>query len=150
MTSAKGGDGKTTVAMQLALWLAKQKVPVVVIDADYAGNTHEWLNVPNPAQSIAAFERDTPLDRAAFEGLLIARNGVKVLPHARVVTPDMLARAIRTAKAFYPVVIVDMHQGLTPQLIVAKNFATHLLVMTSASERRIDIYRPIRGRGEAV
>ena len=93
--------------------------------------------MPNPAQSIAAFERDTPLDRAAFEGLLVARNGVKVLPHARVVTPDMLARAIRTAKAFYPVVIVDMHQGLTPQLIVAKDFATHLLVMTTASERRI-------------
>ncbi|WP_304595972.1 AAA family ATPase [Alicyclobacillus sendaiensis] len=137
VTSAKGGDGKTTVAMQLALWLAKQKVPVVVIDADYAGNTHEWLNVPNPAQSIAAFERDTPFDRAAFEGLLVARNGVKVLPHARVVTPDMLARAIRTAKAFYPVVIVDMHQGLTPQLLVAKDFATHLLIMTTASERRI-------------
>ncbi|MCL6489076.1 MAG: P-loop NTPase [Alicyclobacillus mali] len=137
VTSAKGGDGKTTVAMQLAIWLAKQKVPVVVIDADYAGNTHEWLGVPNPAQSIAAFERDTPFDRAAFEGLLVARNGVKVLPHARVVTPDMLARAIRTAKAFYPVVIVDMHQGLTPQLLVAKDFATHLLIMTTASERRI-------------
>ena len=48
VTSAKGGDGKTTVAMQLALWLAKQKVPVVVIDADYAGNTHEWLECAEP------------------------------------------------------------------------------------------------------
>jgi len=137
VTSAKGGDGKTTVAMQLAIWLAKQKVPVVVIDADYAGNAHEWVKVANPAQSIAAFDREIPFDRAAFEGLLVNRGGVKVLPCARVVHPDALVRAIRTAKAFYPVVIVDMHQGWTPQLILAKDFATHILVLTTASERRI-------------
>ena len=62
---------------------------------------------------------------------------MKVFPHARVIDPEMLSRAIRTAKAFYPVVIVDMHQGLTPQLMVAKDFATHLLILTTASERRI-------------
>ncbi|MCL6489976.1 MAG: P-loop NTPase [Alicyclobacillus mali] len=137
VTSAKGGDGKTTVAMQLAIWIAKQKVPVVVVDSDYAGNTHEWLGVSNPAQSIAAFERDIPFDREAFEGLLINRGGVKVLPPNHVVTPDVLVRAIRTAKAYYPVVLVDMHQGWTPQLVKAKDFATHILVMTTASERRI-------------
>ncbi|MCL6489683.1 MAG: AAA family ATPase [Alicyclobacillus mali] len=137
VTSAKGGDGKTTVVMQLAIWLARQKVPVVVIDGDYAGNTHEWLGVSNQAQSIAAFERDIPFDRQAFEGLLVNRGGVKVLPPNRVVTPDVLARAIRTAKAYYQVVLVDMHQGWTPQLITAKDFATHILIMTTASERRI-------------
>ena len=138
VTSAKGGDGKTTVAMQLAIWIAKQRVPVVVLDADYAGNAHEWLGVPAPAHTIAAFERDDRAwDRAALDGLLLHKSGVKVLPHARVVQPAMLERALRAFRPHYPVVIVDMHQGLTPHLIAAKEYATHLLVLTTGSERRL-------------
>ena len=138
VTSAKGGDGKTTVAMQLAIWIAKQRVPVVVLDADYAGNAHEWLGVPAPAHTIAAFERDDRAwDRAALDGLLLQKSGVKVLPHARVVQPAMLERALRAFRPHYPVVIVDMHQGLTPHLIAAKEYATHLLVLTTGSERRL-------------
>lgn len=41
--NSKGGAGKTTVATNLAAWLARRGEPTVLLDADPQGSSHYWV-----------------------------------------------------------------------------------------------------------
>ena len=61
IANAKGGCGKTTVAINAAAYLAKQKNKVALIDYDPQGSSSQWLSVRNEKlpciYSVAAFRR---------------------------------------------------------------------------------------------
>ena len=44
LTNSKGGVGKTTIAVHLAVWLHEQGNSVHVIDADVQGSTSRWIS----------------------------------------------------------------------------------------------------------
>jgi chromosome partitioning protein len=64
----KGGSGKTTIAINLASYLASRRHTPVLMDFDPQGSTLRWVRKRRPAQApihvIAAFERDTRTTRA--------------------------------------------------------------------------------------
>ncbi|MEL7237339.1 MAG: ParA family protein [Planctomycetota bacterium] len=67
ITNQKGGVGKTMLTVHLAVWLAEQGVPTVVLDADNQGLTAEWLEKAAPdlpvLHSADADQLSTVLDR---------------------------------------------------------------------------------------
>src|SRR5256886_12493291 len=64
----KGGSGKTTIAINLASYLASRRHTPVLMDFDPQGSTLRWVRKRRPAhapiQVIAAFEKDTRTTRA--------------------------------------------------------------------------------------
>jgi chromosome partitioning protein len=63
----KGGSGKTTIAINLASYLASRRHRPVLMDFDPQGSTLRWVRKRQPAQApiqvIAAFEKDTRTTR---------------------------------------------------------------------------------------
>ena len=141
--SGKGGDGKTTVSAQLGILLAKRGHVVLIIDADYKGNEAEWFRGMNqpPIHSILDFRTEEEKDRSVIESFLLEKNGLKILPCPQTevgpIHPSTLDRAIKAYKPFYSVIILDMHQGFSPELLLAAQYASTFIAVTVPSEHRI-------------
>src|SRR5438552_2571302 len=64
----KGGSGKTTIAINLASYLATRRYTPVLMDLDPQGSTLRWVRKRRPAQApihaIAAFQKDSRTTRA--------------------------------------------------------------------------------------
>jgi chromosome partitioning protein len=64
----KGGSGKTTIAINLASYLASHQQRPVLMDFDPQGSSLRWVRKRQPSQpavhAIAAFEKDTRTTRA--------------------------------------------------------------------------------------
>jgi chromosome partitioning protein len=64
----KGGSGKTTIAINLASYLATRRHTPVLMDFDPQGSSLRWVRKRRPAQApihaIAAFEKDSRTTRA--------------------------------------------------------------------------------------
>ncbi len=60
LTNSKGGVGKSTLAVHLAVWWQEQGAPVALIDADAQGSSSHWLKEASPATP--RFRLQTPDD----------------------------------------------------------------------------------------
>ncbi len=141
--SGKGGDGKTTVAAQLGILLAKRNIATLIIDADYKGNEAEWFRGMHqpPIHSLLDFRSEESKDRALLESYLMEKNGLKILPCPQVevgpIPPAVLERAIQAYKPFYQVIILDMHQGFSPELLLAAQYANKFIAVAVPSDHRL-------------
>jgi chromosome partitioning protein len=68
LVNQKGGAGKTTLAVHLAVYLADQGLPVAFVDADPQGSAALWLNGASPEMPVASPEDGMAVHRdiAAF------------------------------------------------------------------------------------
>ena len=68
VVNPKGGSGKTTIAINLASYLATRRHTPVLMDFDPQGSTLRWVRKRRPAQApihvVAAFEKDSRTTRA--------------------------------------------------------------------------------------
>jgi succinoglycan biosynthesis transport protein ExoP len=112
VTSARPGEGKTSVTLNLAITLAQSGRKVVVIDADLrAGNCHALLGLNNRYGLVQLLNDDLPLDivlqRTAVDGLYFIPRGM--VPHnpTDLLASERMAEVIQTLREQFDLVLID-------------------------------------------
>ncbi|MDT3418135.1 cellulose biosynthesis protein BcsQ [Brevibacillus aydinogluensis] len=146
VSGVKGGDGKTSTAAQLGMYLSRKGLDVLLIDTDFTGNAARWLRM-DTINSISEFADQAKVerfDRDSLESKLVThkQTNLKVLPSPidgfSPVTSAMLSNAIQAYKPYYSIIIIDLHQGYNPLFDVAKDFATDILFLTVPDVERLE------------
>src|SRR6202040_1359265 len=108
----KGGSGKTTIAINLASYLASRRHTPVLMDFDPQGSSVRWVRKCKPSQApiqvIAAFEKDTRTTRA-FQLRVPENTSHVIVATPGALEPSELAAMTRDAdKIIVPVLPSDI------------------------------------------
>ncbi len=139
MCSAKGGVGKTVLAVNLAVALAKNNIQVNVMDGSYQfGDVCMAMDL-YPTFSIKdVVEQLSTLDDFALTGFLVHHSsGVKVLPaperpeYADLILPPAVERICDLLLARHDYMIVDTGVGLQERSLQLIEKADQVFVVTN-------------------
>jgi chromosome partitioning protein len=138
VTSPKGGAGKTTIAINLGVALARQGRRVVLVDADYDGILLA-LNA-QPKSRTGAYEVAAGKARLADAAIQTRIAGLRIVQSgdsASAMSPAGWARLFADAKAEADVVLVDTSSDVRGPSADACAAATHALVVVAAEPSAI-------------
>jgi capsular exopolysaccharide synthesis family protein len=112
VTSARAGEGKTSVALTLALTLAQSGRKVVIVDADLrAGNCHRVLGLSNRRGLADVLSNDLPLEeslqRTAVAGLFCIPRGAIPASPADLLGSDKMQEVLHTLREDFDFVLID-------------------------------------------
>jgi len=125
----KGGSGKTTIATNIASYLASQQHAPVLMDYDPQGSSFRWVKKRQAAQPViqvtAAYERDSRMTRSFQLRIPPGVTHVVVDTPAALVTPDFPDMTRNADKILVPVLPsdIDTHAAsrcIRDLLLVAK------------------------------
>jgi chromosome partitioning protein len=150
VASPKGGCGKSTIALNLALSLARRGNSVVLLDGDINGDILSALNARDKAKSgvLDVMSKNLPLNEALLETALpqlkIAPAVSNDLPELDVLEGDHSAawrRLLQEAAQLAEVVIVDTPAGMfgpTRQILAACTHVLGVLQAEAVAERSFE------------
>jgi polysaccharide biosynthesis transport protein len=112
LTSARPSEGKTSVALNLAITLAQSGRQVVVVDADLrAGNCHALLGLSNRYGLVHLLNDDLPLDtvlqRTGVDGLYLIPRGAVPPDPAKLLGSDRMKEVLQGLRAHFDFVLLD-------------------------------------------
>jgi succinoglycan biosynthesis transport protein ExoP len=112
LTSARAGEGKTSVTLNLAIALAQSGRRVVVVDADLrAGNCHSMLGLPIGPGLVSLLNDDLPLEvglqRTAVEDLYLLSRGPLPRNPADLLGSEKIKTVLQSLRERFDVVLID-------------------------------------------
>jgi pilus assembly protein CpaE len=137
--SAKGGVGKTSLAVNLAIALNKKKLQVAILDGDFQfGDVNVAMDLGASISISDAVESIDTLDEYSLTNLMSKHmSGVRVLPAperpelADFITPDIIHEISDLILEHYHYLIVDTGVGLNDQTLTLLEKADEILLMTT-------------------
>ena len=136
--SAKGGIGKTTIAVNLAIRLAELKKKVAIVDLDLQfGDVHIFMDV-EPKETIADLVQDlvNPTIDSVRSYMSIHSSGVHILcapkspEYADLISGDRIQSLLGLLRANYDYVIIDTGANFSDATLSALEASTSILFVT--------------------
>ena len=122
VTSGKGGVGKTTVAVNLAMMFALSNAKVILIDADIRkGRISNFFKVKNTPGLVDYLSGQVSLDEVTHkselnENLSFMTSGTRTLRPYELLESEEMKSLLQELKGLYDYVILD-----TPPLVVVSD-----------------------------
>ena len=151
VTSGKGGVGKTNVAINLAVALARLRHRVAILDADFGlGNVDVLLGLA-PSSHIghvlAGEKQIADILVAGPRGvqLIPASSGMAQLTALTAEQWDLIGDALDTIAADFDYLIIDTGAGISGNVIDAIRIASRVIVVTSLEPTAVvDAYAVVK------
>jgi pilus assembly protein CpaE len=133
----KGGTGKTLVAANLAVALARRDLRVVLVDLDLQfGDVGLALGLAPERTIYELAKAGPPYDHDKLDRhLMVHSSGVKVLvgptrpDHASAISTDFLRDVYASLRTMSDIVIVDTPPGFTAEVIATIDIATSACIV---------------------
>jgi len=138
--SPKGGTGKTTIAVNLAVELRSEEKQVIIVDGNLQfGNVHIFLNEPVKNHVGDLTPRVDELDRELIDDVVMTHeaSGLKILASppspemAEDIRGDQFGKLLGMLRNFFDYVIVDAAVGLTDITLNALDMSDFVILVTS-------------------
>jgi len=151
VTSGKGGVGKTSLTVNLAVALARLGHRVGVVDADFAlGNVDVMLGLAPQSHLGAVISGECSVDDVTIEGphgvrIVPAGSGVRALTQLDTHEWTRLAEAFVVASRDLDFLIVDTASGVSDNVIDLIGLVDYALVVTALEPAAVvDAYAVIK------
>lgn len=142
ITSPSSGDGKSTIAANLAVSVAQQKKKILLIDANLRSPVlHEIFNIPNTEGITDVLKGLTSLDETVHHteiGRLDVLTGGKAsINPVELLGSNRMEELLKTALKKYDVILIDSYSviGLTDTQLLSRHCDGVVLVMQNGKTR---------------
>jgi pilus assembly protein CpaE len=137
--SAKGGVGKTTLAVNLAIALYKKKLQIALMDGDFQfGDVNVAMDLESSFSISDVAERMETLDSFSLNNYMYKHtSGVRVLSAperpelADLITPEIIDKVSQFILEDYHYLIVDTGVGINDQTLTLIEKADVILLLTT-------------------
>jgi flagellar biosynthesis protein FlhG len=137
IASGKGGVGKTNIAVNLALYIARQGRRVVLIDADLGtANIDVIMNVHSSFDLSHVIRRECSLDDAAVcvercLHLVVGASGLSGIADLTTMQRQTVIDQLARLEAEADIVLLDCGAGISQNVLAFARAADELLVVTT-------------------
>lgn len=137
VTSGKGGVGKTTVSIQLAVAMARRGLRTLLFDGDLGmANVHIFAGITPRGTLLDVIDERASLRQIATAGpagveYLCGASGVARIADLDGRTMDSLSRGLKTMAAEYDIAIVDTGAGVGSATLHFLGIAHEVVVVTT-------------------
>ena len=137
VTSGKGGVGKTNLAINVSVALARLGHRVAIVDADFGlGNIDVMLGLTPNAHVGHILSGEKTLGDVLMEGprglsVVPAGSGLQPLTALTTEQRERLTAAVEQARASFDFLVLDTATGISDNVIETLKLAGHVLLMTS-------------------